>query len=178
MRVHFVCTGNICRSPMAEFLLRDALERRGCDGIEVDSSGTWATEGLSATTDAADTLATIGLDLSPHRARALDRGFIADADLVIVMTSVHVREVLEVMPEAESKLVMIKELGDMKAALDRNVGDGDAQARLGRFLAAPRPERRRALDVDDPMGLPVTAYQRCAGELRAGISALVASLCD
>lgn len=163
---------------MAEFLLRDALSRRGCEDVEVDSSGTWATEGLPATDSAADTLASIGLDLSSHRARALESHLVEEADLVVVMTSVHVREVLEVVPDSESKLVMMKELAEMKAALDGQGNGADLVGRLRRLLDAPRPERRRALDVDDPMGLPITAYQRCAGELRAGVGALVEVLCD
>ena len=177
MRVHFVCTGNICRSPMAEYLLRNALEERGCHDVEVDSSGTWATAGIPATSDAADTLAAKGLDLSAHRARHLEPSYVDAADLVVVMTSVHEREVLEIVPEADSKLLLLKELAEMKSALDDTADPSDASERLAAFLRAPRPERRRALDVDDPMGLPITAYQRCASELRAGVDALVEVLC-
>jgi protein-tyrosine-phosphatase len=162
---------------MAEYLLRAALERRGCEDVDVDSSGTWATSGIPATSDAADTLAALGVDLSPHRARHLEPLYLEAADLVVVMTSVHEREVLHLSPETEPKLLLLKELAEMKAAL-QDAGDGsDSRARLGAFLRAPRPERRRALDVDDPMGLPITAYQRCASELRAGVDALVEVLC-
>ncbi|MDQ4142829.1 MAG: hypothetical protein M3198_03640 [Actinomycetota bacterium] len=176
MRVHFVCTGNICRSPMAELLLRSALDERGCSDIEVSSSGTWATDGLAATRSAAETMAALGLDLTSHRARALEPAFVDEADLVVVMTSVHEREVLEVAPEAASRLVLLKELVPMRAAAGDV--DGSAEARFSRLMASPRPERRRALDVDDPMGLPITAYERCAKELQAGVRALADVLCS
>ncbi len=162
---------------MAEYLLRAALEERGCSDVEVDSSGTWASDGNPATSAALDTVAALGVDLGPHRARSLEAGFIDAADIVVVMTSVHEREVLEIAPDAESKLVLLKELAEMKSALD-DLDGPDASAGLKRLLAAPRPERRRALDVDDPMGLPVTAYERCANELRAGVEVLAEVLCD
>ena len=98
------------------------------------------------------------------------------ADIVVVMTSVHEREVLEVSPGAAPKLVLLKELAEMRAAAG-SLDGSDAGARLKRLLDAARPERRRALDVDDPMGLPVTAYQRCAKELKAGVEALAEVLC-
>ena len=176
MRVHFVCTGNICRSPMAEYLLRAELEERDCNGVEVDSSGTWASDGQPATSSAVDTLAALGVDLGPHRARSFDPDFVEAADIVVVMTSVHEREVLEVSPRAAPKLVLLKELAEMKAAAG-SLDGSDAVTRLEVLLGATRPERRRALDVDDPMGLPVTAYERCANELKMGVEALAEVLC-
>lgn len=161
---------------MAEYLLRAELESRGCTDVEVDSSGTWASDGNPATSSATDTMGALGVDLGPHRARSFDREYAEAADIVVVMTSVHEREVLEVAPGAESKLVLLKELVEMKKALG-STDSTDAAARLKSLLAAPRPERRRALDVDDPMGLPITAYARCAGELKAGVEVLAEVLC-
>ena len=70
-RVVLVCTGNTCRSPLAEALLRQALAARGVTGVEVSSAGTGAWEGAPASEGAYLVALEHGLDLSGHRARLL-----------------------------------------------------------------------------------------------------------
>ncbi|MDQ3879210.1 MAG: hypothetical protein M3290_12805 [Actinomycetota bacterium] len=95
VRVLFVCTGNLCRSPMAEAMLRHAVEERGCRDVEASSAGTWAAEGYGATTDAADVLGEKGIDLTAHVSRPLRSADLQGSDLVVAMTSVHAREIAE-----------------------------------------------------------------------------------
>lgn len=169
-----VCTGNICRSPMAEALLRHKLAERGCFDIEVASAGTWADLGRPATPEALQVLAERGIPFDDHRARPVDLEELAEADLVIAMTSVHVRELKAMSDEVGTKLLLMKEIVEME------VGEGtfeDPPARLVNVLQGKRPEPRRALDVDDPMGLPTAAYQRAAGEIEKGIDRLADLLC-
>ena len=163
-----MCTGNLCRSPMAEVLLRHELARRGVTGVNVRSSGTWAVGGHGATPDAVGVLQRRGVDLSRHRSQALAREQVEQADLVVVMTSVHEREVLEVAPSARAKIVLMKELAEMRPHLD----GVDRAGRLQALLAAARPNRRRSLDLDDPMGLPTSSYERCLNEIEDGTAVL------
>ena len=168
MRILFVCTGNLCRSPLAEGLARAAPALRG---VEPTSAGTWAVEGLPATSEAVAVAAALGVDISGHRSRRLRAGDVAAADLVVVMTSVHRAEVVRLAPGHADKVVLLKELAELEPAPAADDGD-----RLTALLSAPRPAPRRALDLDDPMGLPLSAYERAAGEIAAGIEALGALL--
>lgn len=168
VKILIVCTGNLCRSPMGEGLLRTALTARGIDGVEVESAGTWGVEGESPTRLARSVMADRGVDISGQIAASLDRRQLQEADLVLVMTSVHRREVRDLAPDLAHKVVLMKELHEMAAPGET------PEERLAALLAGPRPQPRRALDLDDPMGLPIGVYERCANEISAAVDRLLA----
>ena len=84
MRVLFVCTGNICRSPFAEVVARSK-------GLDVESAGVAAYEGAEPTEDAIAVARELGYDLSSHQARPLTEQMLERADVVVGMTAEHVR---------------------------------------------------------------------------------------
>ena len=173
MHVLMVCTGNLCRSPMAEAVFRGAVERRGCD-VTVSSVGTWAYDGNPATAEAVEVVRSRGMDLSAHRSRALAREALEQADVIVAMTSVHRREILDIDPSVDRKVVLMKELVEM--ALEGEL-PATSERRLERLLGAKRPECRRALDLDDPIGKPVGAYERTVAQIELGVEVLVDALC-
>ena len=87
MRVLFVCSGNICRSPFAEFLARDLYRR---DDVEFFSAGTIAIDGNPATATGVAAAAELGLDMSEHRATHLTAEVLDGCDLVYGMEHEHV----------------------------------------------------------------------------------------
>ena len=158
---------------MAEGLLKAELRRRGCSDIRVSSSGTWAGAGYPATEGAIAAMARRHIDLSGHVSRPLDRQDVADADVVVAMTSAHVEEVLELVPDAKDKVIMLNEVAEV--ALENSAAD--ARSRLAAMLDAPRPASREGLDVEDPIGRSAGDYRACADELQAGVMLLADVLC-
>jgi protein-tyrosine phosphatase len=104
----FICTGNTCRSPMAEGALRVLLKERGMENIEVMSAGTVAPPGCSATHYAREAAKTWNADISNHHSRPMASELLEEADLILVMTSSHYRDIMAMCPEAEEKTFLIR----------------------------------------------------------------------
>jgi len=97
----FVCTGNTCRSPMAEALARHAAEERKLDGLQIASAGVAALDGEPASPNAQRAMESRGLSLKAHRARRLTPEIAREAGLILTMTETHARAVGQIAPEAK-----------------------------------------------------------------------------
>jgi len=108
-RLLFVCTGNLCRSPMAVGFTKELLKAQGRDD-EVASAGTWTVEDHPPAPLAVEVMAERGVDISSHRSHRLTVQDIEDADLVVVMTQGHKESLALEFPLAKEKIYLLAEL--------------------------------------------------------------------
>jgi protein-tyrosine phosphatase len=177
-RVLHVCTGNICRSPMAERLTRAGLEQRlGPDArrFVVESAGTWGHSGSPMEPHALSVLAAAGVDGSDFRARELVAEHVVAADLVLGATREHRAAAVVLHPRAASRTFTLREFARLAAAVDPaalTADDPVERAReLVRAAAGQRglvpPERPSDDDLADPYQGPERGFAVC-GELVTG----------
>ncbi len=115
----FVCTGNTCRSPMAEAVCKVLLARRfNCSvdalssrGFIVRSAGVAASDGHAAAAHAVDVVRALGGSLESHRSRRIDTRFARQADFIFAMTNDHRDELLSVIPEVEERTFLLDPAG-------------------------------------------------------------------
>lgn len=107
----FVCTANICRSPMAAGIIRDHLTAKGlADQIRVLSAGIWAEDGHEASKNACTVLGQRGIDLSNHQSRIVTPALLSQASIVLVMEEAHRRSLFYLAPQYLSKVFLLTEM--------------------------------------------------------------------
>lgn len=140
--VVFVCTANICRSPVAQVLFADWLRRNAIPGEwQVLSAGTWAKPGLPASPYSREVVAELGLDLGAHRSRPIDADLMEQADLLVCMTRSHCEALQIELPQHAERVHLLAALAGT------------------------------AYDVPDPYGGPRRGYEAMRRELQGLIEA-------
>lgn len=121
--VLFVCTANMCRSPLAEVLFREMLRQRGLQPEwQTESAGVYASIGQPATEFSRQVASERGLDLSAHRSKPVDAGRLQSADLVLVMEPVHRQALQEEFPLLADRVHVLTEVAGESGPVEDPVG--------------------------------------------------------
>lgn len=151
MHLLFVCSGNTCRSPMAKYVTKSRLTERGLPWT-VDSAGLYASLGNPMTPQATNALIRNHIVIDTHASKSVTDNLIAQADIILVMTSAHREDLLTRYPEAAGKVRQLSEFSR---------GASPAEGRV---------------DIVDPFGGSDETYEMCCAQLTAWIDALLDAL--
>lgn len=146
MRVIFICTGNTCRSPMAEGMLKDLAIKNNLD-IKVQSAGIYATSNNNAAKFAIEAMKDIGIDISNHKSDQVNSELLDKADLVLTMSISHKKQIMSHYPSMKDKVFLLNEFA---------FGDNN--------------------DIEDPFGAPISYYEKARDEIYEAILEVIKKL--
>lgn len=132
----FVCTGNICRSPIASALFQDLVERNQSSQVwRIESAGVWAVAGAPAVENSQIAMERRSLEIMDHRSRRVDAAMLNSYDLILTMEESHKESLLEKYPEVVGRVYLLSEMIN------------------------------RSYDVEDPIGGSIIDFERTAIKL-------------
>ena len=138
IHVIFICTGNICRSAMADWYLKKRLKDLNLeDRVKVTSAGTHTLGDEKATDYAKKAIEKYGADIKDHKSTAINESNILEADYILVMTNRHKQDVIAKYNQVAEKVHLMKE-----------------------YI-----ENQDYMDIDDPWGFNMNIYEKCAKEI-------------
>ena len=152
----FVCTGNTCRSVMAEGIFKKMLKERTEDGSKFNilSAGISALPGMSPTPEAIKVMAEQGIDISRHIATQVQEDLVKTADLILVMSNTHKDYIKTKFTFAQDKIYLLKEF-----------------AQIGEFKSIRSTDEN--YEVVDPLGRPIEFYRIVARELEENLEKIL-----
>jgi protein-tyrosine-phosphatase len=167
-----LCTGNICRSPIAEGFLRQLLKERGIGDVTVHSAGVSGLVGYPADPESVRSAAERDIDISEHRARRVNTDMIETADLVLTMTAKQRASANRLVPSAAGRTFTLKEMVFLLERAQREVAgpatDEPLRAAAARAHSVRQTEPALELldeDVSDPLGLGPDAFRAVVWEV-------------
>jgi glycine hydroxymethyltransferase len=141
----FICTGNVCRSPMAEALFRHAMRGRG--EFRIFSAGLGAVDGQPPTPHSVRAMGELGVDISAQRSRMLTADLVRQADIILGMTHSHVDTIALLYPVAAEKTFLLREFDETLETYEKDIGD--------------------------PIGSAYGVYVDCRDQIEQGIASLL-----
>lgn len=148
-KILFVCLGNLCRSPMAEFLFKEKLKESGLENINISSSGFLNQKGARVPREVNELMNEVGINISEHRSSPLTPEIINESDLIVVMEKGQQKKLADRFPEDAFRIFLLSQF--------------DKQ----------NPEER---DIPDPIGQLLSFYRKCFDDIKALVEGLAIHL--
>jgi len=158
MNILFVCTGNTCRSAMAEAMLKKMLVEKNLPNLQVKSCGVGASAQFLVPEIVKKLMLEENIDISKHKAQALAQEAVEDTDLILVMENRHREEIIKKFPQAKDKIFLLKEY----------VEKGQIQEE-----AKSEEQRAKDLGIYDPIGQSPEVYRFCKEEIKKCLEKLL-----
>ncbi len=148
MKILLVCTGNTCRSSMAEGIFNKLIKDLGdkAKDIEVQSAGTWALDGSKPSRNAIIAMKERGIDIAQQKSTPLTNTLVEKSDLILTMTQNHKKQIIDSLSEVNSKVFTLKEY----------IGNNNDD-----------------LDIIDPYGGSLDIYKACANEIEKALKKVI-----
>jgi len=148
-KILFVCTGNTCRSSMAEAIFNNIAQEKAALDVKAESAGIEAIDGMPANDKAIETLKHRGMDMSAHKSRKIKSAHIDESDIVLTMTRLHKNQLLAAFPKAKGKVFTLLEYA----------GDDGSTT-----------------DIADPYGHSAEIYERSADIIEKSITQIMGTV--
>jgi len=156
-RLLIVCTGNICRSPMAQTIIEERFRKNGISAVSVESAGTFAHVGEDMTDEVKISLVNQGYKVLKHVAQQVTPELVANSDLILTATEEHRAEIVRLYTKANRNTFTIKELSNILAfmndpACEVEIETSSILKEKVRIASSNRgyPESLESLDLEDP----------------------------
>jgi len=148
-QVLFICTGNSCRSVIAQAMLQKKLKQRGDTNVEVFSAGIMTAYGMGATEEVRKLLWKEGIDVSSHRSKRVSQEMIKSSDLILVMEKIHEEKIISLVPETKNRVFLLKEFAKING---------------------------NNLDISDPIGMSSDFYEQTFAVINEALERIVGIL--
>lgn len=184
-----VCTANMCRSPLVEYMLRDAFEREfgaAASDVLITSAGTRAQPGAPMAPHSETVLAEYGIRPAGFGATWLSAELVAEADLVLCATREHRSAAVTLQPRALRRTFTLREFARLSGRIDvtpmlgRTLAEqvADVAAAAGALRGYHPPQAPEKDDLGDPVGRPLLAFRTCAKQVARCVGAIVDCFAD
>lgn len=146
-KIVFICTGNICRSPMGHhYMQKRVIDKNICNNYLIDSCGTYASTGDRATKNAIEAMKKYDVNMQNHRAKHITEIDLNKYDLIVCLTQNHKTHIALLYPSIQDRVFTLKEYVNPESGYK---------------------------DIDDPWGLSMQVYEQCASEIVEYVDKLI-----